>query len=141
MEIRVKTNSGKVLNYPGKKHEFDEFKFWQAFLGSLNIEGDLKDTDIKMMSFILSQSPHKSYFKKPNLQKLLTFMGYKNYQATQTPRTRLIDAKLLEFTGEVRGDYLPSSNLRKLQIYIKELLAKKELDEIEIVIPVKIVKK
>ena len=92
------------------------------------------------MSYILSQSPFKSFFKKPNLKRLLDFMGLETYQGSVKYRHNLIDAKLLEFTGEVRGDYLPTPALRNIQKYVKELIAADNLEEIEIIIPVKIVR-
>jgi len=140
MELRIRTKDGKVKTIPGKIHTMDEMGFWSAFLKSLNINGSLGKNDIKMMSFILSQSPFKSFFKKPNLKKLLDFMGLETYQGSVTYRRALQESKLLEFTGEVRGDYLPAPALRNIQKYVKELIASNNLEDIEIVIPIKIVK-
>jgi len=141
MKLNIKTKDGKVKTISGKVHEMEEVKFWEAFLKSLNINGVLGNKEVTMMSFILSQSPFKSFFKKPNLKRLLDFMNLQTYQGSTKYRQNLQAAKLLEFTGEVRGDYLPAAHLRNIQKYIKELLANDNLEEIEIVIPVKIIKK
>lgn len=140
MELRIKTKDGKVKTIPGRTHQMNEIGFWEAFLKSLNINGSLGGKEINMMSYVLSQSPFKSFFKKPNLKKLLDFMGLETYQGSVKYRQNLMKAQLLEFTGEVRGDYLPTPALRNIQKYVKELIASDNLEGIEIIIPVKIVK-
>ena len=138
MEVRLKTKDGKVTSLPGKKYEYDEIGFWEAFLKSLDLEGNLAGPEIKMMSFILANSPYRSYFKKPHVNKLLEHMGFKNYQNLWKYRQALEKLNLLEFTEEVRGDFLPGKNLRKFQIFLKDKLKNDQIDEIEIVIPIKI---
>jgi hypothetical protein len=138
MEIRIKTTDGKQHALPGKKRTLNEFDFWKSFLKTLDLEAKMSDPELKIMAFILSGSPYKSYFKKPAVNKLLEFMGFKHYQNLWKYRKTLIDLNLLEFTGEVRGDFLPGKNLRNLQIFLKEKIKKNELEEIELVIPIKI---
>lgn len=142
MLVKIKQQDGKEVSTAGLKYEFSEIDYWRFVVRTMSYlkEDSMKDNEIEAMAFILAGSPYWSYFRKPHSTKLMKHLNVKTHQSLVNIRKVLEPLKFIEYTGEVRGDYLPSPSLRKLQMYIKKLIQEKNLDEISITFPIKIVK-
>lgn len=142
MQIKITQADGKQVSTSGMSYEFSEIEFWKVLIRTMSfMKGSvLKDQEIEAMAFILTGSPYWSYFRKPHSSKLMKHLGVNTHQSLVNIRKVLEPAGFIEFTGEVRGDYLPNPTLRKLQMYIKKLIAENNLDNLELTLPIKLIK-
>jgi len=142
MQLKVKQSDGKEVVTSGLTYEFSEIDYWRFLIRTMNfLKGNvLKEGEIEAMAFILSGSPYWSYFRKPHSAKLMKHLGVKTHQSLVNIRRSLEPLGFLEFTHEVKGDYLPSKQLRQVQMYVKKLIAENNLEQLELSFPIKIVK-
>lgn len=141
MLVQITPKQGETVSTSGMTYEFNELDFWRFFIRTMSfLRGNsLKDGEVEAMAFILAGSPYWSYFRKPHSKKLMEHLGVKTHQSLVNIRKVLEPAGFIEFTGELRGDYLVNKQLRGIQMLVKKLIAEGNLEELKLSFPIKII--
>lgn len=99
-----------------------ELDFWTFYLDILEVRAGsfLSDLEKKVLAYVLSGTPGKSYFKKPNSNELMEAFDIK---ANNFHRIKYdLEAKGIIVPTEIRGDYILNKRLYKYQQDMKKFL-------------------